>query len=455
MRITNKECKIIDTAVYFLLANLFIFLSIYHSNWNMSILVNISFYVIGFFSFYRVVTIKKNITLLRNFYIFEFIFLYYAALIQYGNHSNIWFGVGLNIEFEDIDYFYTNLLILFFNCILEFFYYFYKPNYNKHMVKFEFSNDCYTIFNLINILSFFFLFATNNINSKSLLNNSNYNLSVQIINILKFIPVSSIIIAVTFKKESKLSFYNKVSLALYIIFFLVLFYPFYGSVSRYLIFGSYLCILTLFCSNFKIKSIFFAMFIFGFLVLFSSFNYFKYNNRLEGFSISFSNLDAEDFDAYQLIMIAIKYTQNRGCLFGKNVLSAILCFIPRSIWSNKCLPSGEIMFDFYGATFTNVSCPVIGEAYISFGIIGILIFSGLLGYAFKRLDNSISKSYSHFIFIIISGFEIYLLRGALLPTWSYTVVNIISLSFMFTVFSLFKRKNKRIYLCKEVIPIKC
>lgn len=426
-----------DIVVYIILAIFFIVSIGKYDFSGKNALVIFTFFINGIFSYIKIIKCKKNISLQRIYYIFVFIFFFYAPLSQYISGINIWAKSGINITFSHNDYLLANVFIFCFDCFFEMTYFFYKPS--KKNVEIKVNNnspDIYIIFLTVNLLAFGYLIASNNVFSRNELDVASGNLSIQLLNFIKYIPVSSfIILFLTSIKQKTMS--KWITLTLIFIIICILYFPFSGSNSRFLIFGCYLCLISMLFLNLKNKSIYFFMFVFGFLFLFSSFNYFKYNKDLNGFKFIQSNLNAEDFDAYQVFMITIKYSKLNGYTYGKNFLSAIFCFIPRSIWNGKSIPSGELIASEFGSSFTNLSCPLIGEWYLSFGFIGILLGGIIIGLLFKYVDNFSSCSIlGKGIFCIISGLEIYLIRGALLPTWSYTFALILSLCGMYLLYRI-------------------
>ena len=121
-------------------------------------------------------------------------------------------------------------------------------------------------------------------------------------------------------------------------------------------------------------------------------------------------------------MIACDYAASKGYSWGMNLISAVLCFVPRAIWPAKWEPTGQVIFSDYGAAFTNVSCPMYAEFYLAFGIPGLIVFSLILGYLIRYLEESYERGSVFFqgVCIILIGMTIYIARGAMLPTFAYT-----------------------------------
>lgn len=137
-----------------------------------------------------------------------------------------------------------------------------------------------------------------------------------------------------------------------------------------------------------------------------------------------------DFDSFSMLIRAIIVIEQRGIFWGYQLLGSLFFFIPRSIWSTKPVGSGYTVGKILNWDFTNVSMPLIGEFYMNFGQLGVIILAILLGTILKKLDSSyfqhINNSNSHISFIEIVfpftiGFLFFMMRGDLLSSWGYYV----------------------------------
>ena len=116
--------------------------------------------------------------------------------------------------------------------------------------------------------------------------------------------------------------------------------------------------------------------------------------------------------------------------YGKQLLGALLFFIPRSIWPSKPFGSGYTVFTAFNNPFSNVSCPLIAEGYINFGLFGIIIFALMFGYLSSYLDckfkNNISKRDSFILlYPFLLGAYFFMLRGDLMSSYAYLLPYII------------------------------
>ncbi|GAA3656732.1 O-antigen polysaccharide polymerase Wzy [Flavivirga jejuensis] len=150
----------------------------------------------------------------------------------------------------------------------------------------------------------------------------------------------------------------------------------------------------------------------------------KSYNRFGGISSAFQTLH---YDAYANIMATVDYTTKNGFSLGYQLLSALLFFVPRSLWSSKPTSTGELIGDYlmndYGLNFNNLSNCIISEAYIDFGLFGIILFAFILAYSFKFFlswlkSNDFAKQITAFYFAV---HLIFLLRGDLTNGFAYFI----------------------------------
>lgn len=420
--------KKIDRLIYIILTVFFILYLLSLNYKNADILVTCTFLLIGFISYYKIIMSDRNISLYRLFYVYIFIFLFIAPLQQYLESIVLWTSDGLHIEYNDHDYLLANILILIFILIFECSYFLFNKKHKTKNYKIYKPSD-FSIYLLVvlSLISVFYL-VVSGVTFDGTSNSDSFGM--QIIKILEYFPVCCFIITYCQYKEYGIRV-QRFSLFIYLLEILIIYFPFNGTISRFLLFGVYLILINLIFSKAKIKSVYFLLFVIGFFFVFSAFNFFKYHDLSDwrSFSLSIVDFKTVDYDAYQIIMASMKYVSSNSLLWGKNFLAAVLCFIPRSVWGNKAFPSGQIVFEYYNVEFTNVSCPLFAEFYLAFGWVGIILGAFLTGYVLHTIDafDDSPNLLKRGIFCTISGLMIYILRGALLPTISYTFALLIAL----------------------------
>jgi hypothetical protein len=133
------------------------------------------------------------------------------------------------------------------------------------------------------------------------------------------------------------------------------------------------------------------------------------------------------YDAFANINATIKYVSINGISYGYQLLSALLFFIPRSIWEMKPLSTGQLigedLINNYGFNFSNLSNPLVSEAYINFGFLGIFLFAIIFSYLIVKIlrwlqsDNVLKKMMSFYLAIHL----LFLLRGDFTNGFSYYI----------------------------------
>lgn len=429
----------VDLIIYLLLTVFFIYnlasLDYSAAHWA----VVFTFFLLGSFFYYRILAARESISLYRIYYIFCFIFLFYAPLQQYLAKTVFQVNNGWMLIYTDAHYLRANAVLLVFTVLFEFAY---RVTRTAKASKTHFvwlpTTQLHMTLLFCSCIATGILVVTGNLFASEGYDVSNAKVGVQINNILRFFPVACFL--VTKLQDRAAGCRHRWVSAIFLLEVVLVFFPFYGSVSRFLLFGVYLMIISLYFSHAKHRSLYFLLYVVGYFFIFSAFNYFKLHSLtdLSGFALSLTDFKTIDYDAYQMLMATISYVDANGCAFGCNILTALFNFIPRSIWSSKMLPSGQIVAEYYGTWFTNLSCPFVAEGYLAFGLFGVVLAALVAGFVIKKLDgfDSVGGVFRKGLFYLVSGMLIYLLRGAMLPTFSYMYALIVSLSLAFMLMRL-------------------
>lgn len=415
--------------------------------------VMVTFYIISLLSFYGFVKDKGFLTINKMIYIFIFLFCYYAPIHQFVAEVNIHNFVPFNND----DYLLANSLIIIFICI----YMISWKYFDKvRMFSIKPTKDFYIdkriliILCSISIVCFFYLYKSNEL--ISFLDNSNDNdSSAQVIfRIMKFFPVSSLMLLIFSIKDNCLKC-KRIWKIIYIFILggisFIIFFPLNGTISRYLLFGTYIIICSCCFDKSKHNSIILIIAVIGFYYIFPAFNFFKYNNltQISKFTLGGFDPNQIDYDAYQVFMQTIRYVSINGVLWGINITSALLNFIPRSIWSGKYVPSGQFIAEYYNRTFTNLSCPIFAEFYLAFGVVGLILVTIVFVYILKNIENGYKKNNYLFkgYYCISVGMIFSYMRGAMLPMSSFWLCLNISYTCAFLICYFMKnRLNKNNYI---------
>lgn len=105
----------------------------------------------------------------------------------------------------------------------------------------------------------------------------------------------------------------------------------------------------------------------------------NYKTGLEAFA-------GMDFDGFQQVVNALVFVRETGHSWGHYSSSALLYFIPRSVWVDKASPASIDVAANRGYAFTNLSIPLHAELYIEFGIIGMAACLFVFGWFCSRSD---------------------------------------------------------------------
>lgn len=213
------------------------------------------------------------------------------------------------------------------------------------------------------------------------------------------------------------------------------------ALSRYAmasIYGAFL--LTLF-PKLKNNRFFIFAFMVGFIVVLPFLNAFRLT-AFEDVNIIRSLLNAirgiptawlaGDYDAFTMMCLATEYVQLRGVTWFRQLLGAILFFVPRVLWPAKPTGSGGIAGAALGLSFLNISMPLPGEGYMNCGLLGVILFAFAIGYVTSRIDRAywVGDGYGdevrsiELIYPLAMLMFFFICRGDLLSSWAYTFANI-------------------------------
>lgn len=423
-----KKNDILKNIVIYMIVFLFVGIDyIVSLRSGQSVLVYATFLIIAMASLVLFITDKGFITIDKMIYIYIFIFAYYTPFHQYINNTTI----HNFTQFSNNEYFYSNCLILLFIFVYTVCKKIIFRNIKLSILKEKKLILTHNKMNLLKIISIFALILL--IIQGALFSTSN-DTDGDISNILlkfeRFIPISILIMYFSIKKND--GFYNisnktqKRYFILISIICILIFFPFNGTISRYLLFGTYILVFAIIFEKSRWKSIILLTAILGFYFIFPAFNFFKTHtlNEISEFSFGGFDVDFIDYDAYEMGMATIRYVKYNGILWGKNLLTALFCFIPRSILTIKLPSSPEIIGSYFKLPFLNLSCPFYAETYLAGGIVGTILSTVFFAYIIRIVE--IGKESNNYIFYglyyISIGMVFAFMRGAILPMTSFWMI---------------------------------
>lgn len=151
------------------------------------------------------------------------------------------------------------------------------------------------------------------------------------------------------------------------------------------------------------------------------------------------------FDSYASFLADREFVNLNGFQYGLTIISALLFFIPSSVASWK-IGGGALIgdylskftwFGFYIPNFSNVSNPLLGEIFLNFGWIGILISPFILLWIKNKFFSTQDARY------ILIGFIFFLLRGDVLAAFSNMIASMAVIIFIPDFLKKISRNTQR------------
>ncbi len=178
----------------------------------------------------------------------------------------------------------------------------------------------------------------------------------------------------------------------------------------------------------------------GLFVVFPLLDIVRYKNpNQEETKTGIAYLNTMNYDASQLFMATMK---TETITYGNQLCGALFFFVPRNMWPDKPKGSGHFLTEKNNGVFNNVSMPFFSEGYINFGWPGIIIFTIFIALVTAKLDSAFwrakeerTKNYKLGYYLFLLGSIIFIMRGDLLSSTSYTIG---TLGGYFLTFSLVK-----------------
>lgn len=371
--------------------------------------------------------------------------MFCAGTAQFANNSFRWDFVP-----NEREVLIANFVIIFWCLAYSFTHYIYHPksesslaydktDTKKCYIKYKLSTQI-VITSLLVVLSaitLYFIdfksFFVRSLYEKSALNTlfNSSAISKIVLSLIRGFSLWNLMISIQRTKASK-SFGSYTLLFISIMCSLVLVPPL--GVARYVFACYYGGALLFGFSCLRRKDLFLSFLFLGLLILFPTLNAFRglYTTNLtselliESLGNIRSNFSTSDYDSYTMLVYTIRYCLRVNYTHGFQLLGALLFFIPRSFWPGKPGGSGALIIDTLATTVVNpnVSCPIIAEGFINFGLFGVLCFAIVLALSIKKIDHFYGcgsrqkfMMFDMFYFYLIL-YSIFLFRGDLMSSFS-------------------------------------
>ena len=268
---------------------------------------------------------------------------------------------------------------------------------------------------------------------------------------------AAIMYFVAWKREKK----HFVEMLICMASLVICFFP--TTVARYKAATIYIALLIVIWPKMRKGSTFFWVLLGGLFFIFLFLNLFRYSsdmtflnffiNLKDNFIISYTE---GHYDAYESLIIATRYIKIEGCTYGRQLMGAILFFIPRGIWPSKSIGSGAFLAEYFSpGSFSNISCTFSAECLINGGWLGFVFLPLLFGFLFTKIDfvyhnKKDERAFGVSPYILLTPLIFFVLRGDLMSSFSYTF------GFMLTGFfiKIFIANDKNRTTSPCFIPIK-
>ncbi|MDD7331047.1 MAG: O-antigen polysaccharide polymerase Wzy [Absicoccus porci] len=394
---------------------------------------------------------QRNFSLILVYWLFCIFFFFFAGLIQTMNNDFPWvepYSDNLLIE--------TNVVLLIWSILFQFGVY--KASNTKFVIrkrnipyknnvpfKAAFNTEWKGYESKVNILMIFAVFITGyrvltigfiNLLARGTSSYSisdNASISVLVEKMAMAMVYFAFIFAVYLWRRDRKPF----QMIITGICLLVAYFP--TSTARNAIAGLYFGALLAFFPKMKKNKWFITLYLLIFMIAFPVLNAFRtvsvldvnisavFRSLMSGFSSEWLSVD---YDAYSMVALSLQYLADHGLSFGVQFLAVIFFWVPRSIWPSKPVATGQMIAQYNGWWFTNVSEPLPAEMLVNYGIVGALISAVIIGFLLGKIDlafwrnvstnyNAVHKFDSLYYYMV--GYFLFLYRGSLNSAVAYLV----------------------------------
>ena len=419
--------------------------------------INIFIYLLG------IVLDKKAISLNKIYNYFMLIFMGLAPLCQYCTGYYPW-------EYQLSDEVYVRTLFFLFLWSFVYLVFWLFLNKSKTKVEGKSNTNRYNFVDkkLLGVFFAFscaaFLYAVLTIGFSNLLirgdnhisNDTTFDLVIDFL--IRYIPAITLSFYIL-KRERR--FFNIVAIIVLLFFVIILNNPI--SNSRFNTAAVFFCVfipIILTSRLYKYRRLFDIIVLIGVIIVFPMMTFFKKYTLNEFLNIGYrydlaSSFNSVDFDAFSFVGRGLQFVDSFGIQRGKQIISTIFFFIPRSILPIKGEITGSLIVNLQTpGMYNNVSCPFMMEIFVDFGYFGMILASLLLCFLFFKLDNGLEQKKDNIYFVLLYsifyGYQMYLLRGSLASTFIRFMGSILPLIIFFVVKKIYiqilMKKNISLYI---------
>ena len=170
------------------------------------------------------------------------------------------------------------------------------------------------------------------------------------------------------------------------------------------------------------------------VLVFPAISIFTHNHHASLSDISFGEIGglieeyyfSINYDSWANIYTAVEIVHRHGMQWGHQLLGSVLFFVPSAIWTSKPLATGIFIARYlianYNMWFTNLSSPLVAEAYLDFGSCGVIVYGGAVA-AFVTFLNKLAARQTRWVALPLatyaSLFLMFLLRGSLMVAFGF------------------------------------
>lgn len=434
-------------------------------SFERSVFITLQFMLIGLISIIQMSLENKKHLISLNLihWLFIYAFMFCAGTVQFANDTFLWDFAPTLSEIKT-----ANFLILLWCIVFTIIHYFVHPTSfsfrnkeNKHLYT-QYSalfhvtlNFVLFILALITIITVDFKsFFVRSIYEVSSLNNifGSSSLSHLVLSLIRGFSLWNAMISIKNLKNKKNA--SCVILLIVSLFCSLVLVPPLG-VARY-VFACYYGGLAVYgISSFRKGNLFLYLLFFGLLVVFPLLNAFRGTQTLditsrvlvENMGTIRGNFATADYDSYTMLVYTVRYCHSINITYGRQLVGTLLFFVPRDVWTNKPEGSGSLVINSLAHTNvnSNVSCPLLAEGYINFGIVGLFAFGAILAIVIKKIDSAMYNRWKNgfttdamfYSFIVL--FSLFMFRGDLLSSFSTLIGYAVSfIALRFVVYRLSK-----------------